>query len=212
MPGEKPVILSHPHWWYFWKQVAAGIVVVLLFALAVWASGTLATVLMWIAVIALVIWLLDTVFELVQWRTSRFAVTDQRVAYQSGFFRRKGVSIPLNRVNNVNFEQGFIARLTRNGVVTIESAGETGDSVFENIPDPDNVRSVIFKQMRAFDQADSDRDAEALAKAMRDDPARGGNSGPSVEARLAELDRLRDSGAVSDEEYARKRSDILGSL
>jgi len=50
--------------------------------------------------------------------------------------RLRGVSIPLNRINNVNFDQSLIARLLNNGIVTIESAGETGDSVFENIRDP----------------------------------------------------------------------------
>ncbi len=212
MPGEQMVLFSHPHWWYFWKQALGGLAVIAMLVLAVWAGGFLETAFVWIAIIGGVLWLLDTAYELVQWRTTRFAVTDQRVAYQSGFFRRKGVSIPLNRVNNVNFEQSFIARLTRNGIVTIESAGETGDSVFENIPDPSHVRSVIFNQMNAYDAADSDRDAAALAQAIRE---QGGGSGPtpkSVEDRLAELDRLHDSGAISDEEYAAKRNDILGSL
>ena len=211
IPGEKMVLFSHPHWWYFWKQALGGIVVLAVLLLGFWAGGFVETSLFWIAGIGFVIWLVDTIYELVQWRTTRFAVTDQRVAYQTGFFRRKGVSIPLNRVNNVNFEQGFIARLTGNGVVTIESAGETGDSVFENIPDPNNVRSVIFNQMKAYDDADSDRDAAALAQAIRET---GGTGSPSksVEERLAELDHLRDSGAISDEEYATKRDDILGSI
>ena len=160
-------------------------------------------------------WLVDIVYELVQWRTSRFAITDQRVAYQAGFFRRTGVSIPLNRINNVNFEQSLIARLTGNGTVTIESAGETGDSVFENIPDPSNVRSLIFAQMQADEVSDSERDAEAIARAMRND--QGAPPPPpaptaSVQERLAQLDELRAAGAISENEYAQKRSEILGSL
>ena len=213
MPGEKMVLFSHPHWWYFWKQVVGGLVIFGVLLLAMWAGGFLETTLLWIAGIGFILWLLDTIYEFVNWRTTRFAVTDQRVAYQSGFFRRKGVSIPLNRVNNVNFEQSFIARLTGNGVVTIESAGETGDSVFENIPDPDSVRSIIFKQMNDYDAADSDRDAAALARAMREDQPAGAPAQPSsVQDRLAELDKLRETGVISDEEYTKKRDDILGSL
>ena len=81
--------------------------------------------------------------------------------------RRSGVSIPLNRITNVNFDQSIIARTLNNGIVTIESAGETGDSVFENIPDPENVRNVIFKQVDIDKEADSTRDADALAAALR---------------------------------------------
>lgn len=212
MPGENMVLFSHPHWWYFWKQVLGGVGVLAAVLLAVWAGGFLETAFTWIAIVGGVLWVLDTVYELVQWRTTRFAVTDQRVAYQSGFLRRKGVSIPLNRVNNVNFEQSFIARMTGNGIVTIESAGETGDSVFENIPDPDRVRSVIFNQMSAYDAADSDRDAAALAQAIRDQAGGAGSTSKSVEDRLAELDHLRSTGMISDDEYATKRAEILGSL
>jgi uncharacterized membrane protein YdbT with pleckstrin-like domain len=133
------------------------------------------------------------------------------VAYQSGFFRRRGVSIPLNRVNNVNFEQTFVARVLGNGILTIESAGETGDSVFENIPHPEQVRATIFGQVEADEAADSERDAAALARAIK-------TSGPtpteqpSTQERLRRLEELRTQGLVSDEEYAAKRAAILEDL
>jgi uncharacterized membrane protein YdbT with pleckstrin-like domain len=169
MPDEKMILASNPHWFYFWKQVAAAVGILALL-LASWLIDTdwMESVLGWITLIAFIVLLLDLVYEFVQWKTTRFAITDQRVAYQSGVIRRRGVSIPLNRVNNVNFDQSFIARILNNGIVTIESAGQTGDSVFENIPDPEHVRGVIFAQVEADEQRDSDRDAASLAKAMRE--------------------------------------------
>ena len=218
MPDEKMILASNPHWFYFWKQVAAAIGVVgLLFLLMVLEDGWADTVIGWAALVAFVILLLDVVFEFVQWKTTRFAITDQRVAYQSGFVRRRGVSIPLNRINNVNSEQSVIARVLNNGIVTIESAGETGDSVFENIPDPEKVRTLIFAQVEADEQADSDRDAASLAKAMRDhvaptSPAAASPSGPSVQDRLAALEGMKTQGLVNDAEYATKRQQILDEL
>lgn len=208
MPGETLVLSAHPHWWYFWKQVAAG-VGVLLFVFLMWVVDIewLATVFGWLALISAVVWLANTVYEFVQWRTTRFAVTDERVAYTSGIIRRVGVSIPLNRVNNVNFEQSLIARILNNGVVTIESAGETGDSVFENIPDPKQTRATIFAQMQADEQADSNRDAAAIADALR-----GSGGTGSVQDRLNELDRLLEQGHVSQEEYEAKRQQIIADL
>ncbi len=211
MPGESMVLHSHPHWWYFWKQVVSGIGIVVLLVLVFITDGGLSTFLQWVTVIAFVVWLLDTIYEFAEWQTTRFAVTDQRVAYQSGLVRRKGVSIPLNRVNNVNFEQGMIARMLSNGTLTIESAGETGDSVFENIPDPDSVRSLIFQQMDAYGNSRAERDAAAMARAMNSDHDAPGMPA-SVEERLAKLDALRAAGTITDDEYAEKRSDILGSL
>jgi uncharacterized membrane protein YdbT with pleckstrin-like domain len=214
MPNENMILASNPHWFYFWKQVAAGAGVIgLLLLLAAVDVDWLNTFIWWLVVISVIVLVLDLVYQFIQWKTTRFAITDQRVAYQSGIFRRRGVSIPLNRINNVNFFQSAIARMLNNGVVTIESAGETGDSVFENIPDPERVRALIFQQVEADEQADSDRDAAALAKALRDHQAVGPTDSPvPATERLAQLDQLRAQGLVTDEEYQAKRQKILDEL
>ena len=215
MPNEKMILASNPHWFYFWKQVAAaaGIFGLLLLLWTVdveWLNSIIG----WVALIAFVVLLLDVIFEYIQWQTTRFAITNERVAYQSGIIRRRGVSIPLNRINNVNFNQSMIARMLNNGVVTIESAGETGDSVFENIPDPEKVRTLIFAQVEADEQRDSDRDAAALAKAMREqvEPNPAAPAGPTPQERLAALEDMKEQGLVNDAEYAMKRQQILDEL
>ncbi len=213
MPGEDMVLYSNPHWWYFWKDAVAGLIflgflILLLIADDGWVNDGLG----WLTLIAFVVFVVMTAYAFVQWRTTKFAITTERVAYQSGIIRRRGVSIPLNRINNVNFNQTMIARMLDNGVVIIESAGETGDSVFENIPEPEKVRALIFKQVEADEQRDSDRDAAALAKALRDQAPPAATGGPSVPERLKQLDDLRAQGLVTDEEYASKRQAIIEDL
>ena len=212
MPGEKMVMHSHPHWWFFWKQAAGGLVVVLLLIMtSAVSTDWLSDVLWFITVIALIVWVVNTIYQFVQWRTTQFAVTDQRVAYQSGVIRRSGVSIPLNRVNNVNFDQSMIARMLNNGIVIVESAGETGDSVFENIPDPESVRSLIFGQVEADETADSERDAAALARILKEQNV-DGPAAQSAQDRLKELEGLHAQGLVSDDEFEVKRKQILDDL
>ncbi len=215
MPDEKLVLASNPHWFYFWKQFISGAVFIGLLLLLRWVNlDWLDSFLRWILLFAVVVFIFMSIYDFVQWRTTKFAITDQRVAYQSGILRRRGVSIPLNRINNVNFDQGAIARLFNNGIVTIESAGETGDSVFENVPNPEHVRSLIFGEIQADEQRDSDRDATALAKAMQEHMASPASTDPppTVQERLAQLDALRAQGHISDTEYDEKRRAILDSL
>ena len=92
-----------------------------------------------------------------------------------------------------------------NGVVTIESAGETGDSVFENIPDPEHVRTLIFKQMEIDEQSDSHRDAAAIADALEGPGSSRSGTGRlsplQPRNRLTELEGLHQRGLVSDEEF-----------
>ena len=212
MPGEEMILYSNPHWWYFWKEIASAVVLLgflVVLAVVEWVDNNVIRIILGVAVIVIIA---TTVYAFIGWKTTRFAITDQRVAYQSGIIRRRGVSIPLNRVNNVNFSQSFIARLLNNGIVTIESAGETGDSVFENIPDPEKVRTLIFQQVEADEQADSDRSAASLAKAMQQQVAPLPAAGPSAQERLKALDDLRAQGLVNDAEYDLKRNQILAEL
>lgn len=213
MPNEKMVLASNPHWFYFWKEVVGAIlvIVVLLIAASIDVSW-IDSALRWLLIAGVIVLLVSIVIRYVNWKTTRFAITTERVAYQSGMFRRRGVSIPLNRVNNVNFHQSFIARIFDNGVVVIESAGETGDSVFENIPHPEHVRATIFAQVEADEQRDSDRDAAALAKAMQDSMPSAAPAAPTPQERLAQLDALRAQGLVNESEYATKRQQILDEL
>lgn len=217
MPNEKMILASNPHWFYFWKQVLAGVGVFGLLLL-LWTVDVdwINSILGWATLVAFIVLIVDVAFEFIQWQTTRFAVTSERVAYQSGIIRRRGVSIPLNRVNNVNFDQSMIARLLNNGVVTIESAGETGDSVFENIPNPEEVRTLIFAQVEADEQRDSDRDAAALAKAMREQGEAVAPSEspapPSPQERLAALEDMLEQGLISEDEHATKRQQILDEL
>ena len=213
MPGEKMILYSNPHWWYFWKEVAASFGLLgLLLLMVVFGDGVINDTIKFISGVVFVVIIVATIYAFIGWKTTRFAITDQRVAYQSGIIQRRGVSIPLNRVNNVNFTQSFIARALNNGIVTIESAGETGDSVFENIPDPEKVRTLIFQQVEADEQADSDRNAAALAKAMQQHIAPPPTAGTSAQERLKALDDLRTQGLVNDVEYELKRKQILEEL
>ena len=215
MPGEKMIMYANPHWWYFWKEVAGALVLIALMILVLALDGGwFDSFITWIIPVALIVLVVSTVYQFVQWKTTKFAITDQRVAYQSGIIRRRGVSIPLNRVNNVNFNQTVIARMLNNGVVIIESAGETGDSVFENIPDPEKVRTLIFQQVEADEQRDSDRDAASLAKAMQQHvpPPPPSAGTPSVPERLKQLEDLRAQGLVTPEEFEVKRAKILEDL
>ena len=53
-----------------------------------------------------------------------FVVTDRRVIYRTGVLSKRGVEIPLERINNINFHR-VIDRIIGAGDRDIESAGQT---------------------------------------------------------------------------------------
>ena len=75
-----------------------------------------------------------------------------RVIYQRGLFGRQRLEIPLQRVNNVLFEQSFLERLVNAGDVIVESGADDRDVVFDNTPDPEFVQAKIQRAVRALDR------------------------------------------------------------
>jgi len=58
---------------------------------------------------------------------------------------RRGRDIPLTRINDVSFEKGLLDRLLGAGRLVVESAGEHGQLVLNEIPDVQEVQATLFQ-------------------------------------------------------------------
>ena len=68
---------------------------------------------------------------------------------------KHGVEIPLERINNINFDQRIFERMIGAGDLDIESAGREGQSHFEDVRHPDGVQQEIYRQMESQRQGDA---------------------------------------------------------
>ncbi len=218
LPGEKVELRTHPHWWFFWQHMlaAVGLVLLLWLWIAVTSKGFVNNALKLLFLVALVVWVLATVLRYIEYRTTVFMVTDKRIAYQSGLLRRNGMSIQLNRINNVSYEQGILERMLNNGTVTIESAAEQGTTVFRNIPHPNATRQLIYREIEADEDRYSNRDGKAVAEAIRQTgaiaPPPAAAAQPSATDRMSQLQQLHAQGLVSDADFEAKKAEILKDL
>ena len=133
----------HPHWWYFAKPAAALVVSILVgIASMVWLDGDARegrqlgrrSPASWSSAI----WL---VTRYIQWSTTNFVITSDRVIFRTGVFAKHGIEIPLERVNNVIFHQSMIERMLGAGDLLIESGGEDGQQRFTDVRDPTRCRA-----------------------------------------------------------------------
>ncbi len=84
-----------------------------------------------------------------EWNFTHFVVTDDRVIYRTGVLAKRGVEIPMERINNINFHQGMFERFIGAGDLDIESAGKDGQSHFDDVWHPDGVQQELYRQMEA---------------------------------------------------------------
>jgi uncharacterized membrane protein YdbT with pleckstrin-like domain len=142
--GERELYEGRPSWralmsfYVLGIGIAVGVLVIL---------GFLADEMGTAVVIAAVIAGLTLVIGYVRRIATKYLITTQRLRISRGILRKKVQETRLERVQNVNYEQGVLDRIFRVGNVDFDTAG-TDDSEFrfEWVNQPEGV-------VRAVDQA-----------------------------------------------------------
>jgi uncharacterized membrane protein YdbT with pleckstrin-like domain len=159
----------------------------------------------WWAAFALLL-LVVVLPDFLNWYTSIFAVTSERIIHRKGWISKYSMEIPLEAINDVRFEQGILDRMVGAGTLVIQSASEQGRQVFEDIRHPEDVQKTIYhegeknkKRMYLGDTGDGPSRGAAAAP-----------SAPSVTTELERLAKLHTDGVLTDEEFAAQKAKILG--
>jgi uncharacterized membrane protein YdbT with pleckstrin-like domain len=158
---EHVVLHLHPHW----KAMIRPVIVLVLAIAAVVAgflflpAGSGGTVGLYaIGGVALLAVATLTFWPWLVWRTTHYVFTNERVLLQEGVFSRDRRDIPLARVNDHAMSQRFLERILGCGTLTIESAGERGQSVLKDIPGVERVQTTLYELVEA------DRDAHSIGE------------------------------------------------
>ncbi len=205
--GEEIALDLRPHWWFFSKHIASGIPLFVVGGLiAFMNSGGFKTVLLVMWGILAVGWAVWLGLKYLEWTFTHFVVTDDRVIYRTGVLAKRGVEIPMERINNINFHQGIWERIIGAGDLDIESAGRDGQSHFNDVWHPDGVQQELYRQM----------EANAKKRAGWSNPAPTSSFAPtaaaapqSVPEQLQQLADLRDRGVITAAEFETKKAQLL---
>jgi uncharacterized membrane protein YdbT with pleckstrin-like domain len=214
---EQVALDLQPHWWFFAKQIGMGLGLILLIGLIFGFLGggdtrDVATYAWAIVVLGYAIWL---AIKYLDWRFTHFVVTDQRVIFRTGVLAKRGVEIPLNRINNINFRQRIFERFIGAGNLEIESAGKDGQSTFTDVRHPDGVQHVIYEMIETNEQRRAQWStpqgvpAAAPAPTAASAPSAPSSAPASLTQQIEELADLRDRGLITAAEYETKKAQLL---
>ena len=197
---ERLIIDIRPHWVALVLPVlttlllvAAEVVIFVFFDPPRWLG--------WAALgLGLLLLLAFPVRSFLDWVTSHFVLTSDRVIHRAGWLARSSMEVPLERVNDVRFRQNVLERVVGAGDLVIESGGEYGQNRFTDIRNPEDVQKLIYEM--------SEENQDRIA-ASGSGPA----SGPDDPLdQLEQLARLKAQGHVTDEEYETQKRRLLGRL
>ena len=131
------------------------------------------------------------------WDNRKYVVTSRRVIQISGVFNKDVTDSSLEKVNDVKMEQSFLGRLLDFGDIEILTASEQGINLFKHIGSPIRFKTAMIN---------------AKAKLELEHAGGGKPAEMDVPALIARLDDLRKHGVLSEEEFQKKKAELLAKL
>ena len=202
-------------------------------------SGTLANILGWVTAVLFFGGLVVAAWTVLRYVNQEYVLTNRRVIQVEGVLNRNATDSSLEKINDAVLTQSVFGRMFDFGDLTVLTASESGIETMRMLRSPIVFKKKMLDAKHDY-EVDMERAGWAPDAAAprwrgrpRPTPARRRRRRPSVAApaaprplrrpartsdpdevtrTLANLADLRDRGAISPEEYERKKADLLGRL
>ncbi len=200
-----------PHWLYFFGP-AITLIVLIVVAIALVAAFD-SSWLGWFSAAALIVGACWLIGRFIRWRSTYFVITNDKVIYRQGVFRKSGVQIPLERVNSVNFDQNLVERLVGAGDLIIESGGMAGPASFTDVRHPDKVQIVLHDAIEENAMGITPSAGEMPHRPRAEAPVVSTPlppPPPDVASQLERLEGLLQRGTITREEFDAQKQRLLG--
>lgn len=205
--NEEVLLDVRPHWWFITPQAA--LVVLTIIVISVAAALGAPDVVLYIIGVLIVGALLNFAWRYVNWSGVNFVITTDRLIFRSGVFSKRGIEIPLERINTVFFNTTLFERAVGSGDLTIESAGEGGQQNFDNVRKPQLIQQEIYRAMEINKTQEFSAMAQAHAAA---NTAAAAQRELSIPEQIEQLDKLRLRGVITETEFQTKKADLLNRM
>jgi len=205
--GESVERVSREHWISLVATVLLnGLAILALLGLGSWvlAGETAAQepALRWLGYALLLVTLLPIgrmAADLLRWRARRYVISSRRVLEIEGVFNRMVRDSNLDKVNDLVLRQSLMGRLLDYGDVDIITGSDVGLNRLQRLAHP-----ILFKKAIL----DNKEDFDALVRGGLPMSAQDGAPADPAAA-MAQLQKLREQNLISEEEFQKKRSEVL---
>lgn len=227
LTGEQIIFETKKHWFAPIRTSLIAILILLgALALRVIAPGGgpvlgfLGNLMDLVSTVLLLVGIVWVGYNIVEWLSAHFGVTNMRVLRYEGLLRRSSSETLLKTLTDVRLEEPAIGRMLGFGNLRILTAsGRAGEDDWRTVAKAKELRTAIQEQLAAVTGGAATPEAAARAPARAATPADAPAAAPAPMAApadtassLAALDNLRTQGLITEEEYQAKRSEILGRI
>ena len=142
-PDEKVIYATRLHWLIYLKAILLLILALVCLVLASGASEPGIAISLWIGAAVLGLFgLLSGISAFIQQAATELVLTDRRVIYKTGVFKRHTMEMNRSKVETVGVDQSVLGRLLNYGTVIVRGTGGSFEPI-RHIEDPLTFRNHI---------------------------------------------------------------------
>jgi uncharacterized membrane protein len=188
-------------------------------------AGFISNVFSLITIVALVIAVVGFVWSALRWKSQEYVLTDQRVIHVRGVITKQSSDSVLESLSDAKIEIPMLGRMMGWGNMVLMTANESGNERMLALRDPIGFKKAVLeaKTARTMRMTTAAYTASNVAAGVPT-PAPvqapvvapvapvAAPSGEDVTKTLTALAGLRDSGAITPEEYEAKKKELLDRI
>ena len=202
--GEKILVITRQHWFVVASAVffESAMILISLIALIVGVFvvkdvPAVAELIIALACLIIIFILgLSMLRDILIWWNRQYIITSMRVIQISGVINKNLTDSSLEKVNDVKLSQSILGRIFDYGDVEILTASELGANLFRRIGNPVGFKTAMMNAKQELEHG-----GESVSK-----------RGEDVPSLIAQLDQLNKQGVLTDEEFARKKQQLLEKM
>lgn len=199
--GEEVVLITRKHIFTLWQPIIATAICLAVGAILFLPTGGLILILPGISLL----WL---GFKIIERNHTLWAVTTLRIIDEEGLFSVETKESPLDKINNVSYSASIFGRMFGYGNVEIQTAAETGATLYEMVENPRKLKDTITQMQEDYKTLQSRRQAKEMADSLGVHLGKVGNGG-GIGSEIEKLAELRDKGILTEEEFQAAKKKLL---
>jgi CRP-like cAMP-binding protein/ABC-type multidrug transport system fused ATPase/permease subunit len=148
LSGELIVSLSHRHWIVLFQKLRLAGIILLISLVFMGLSLVFQMFFSWILALSMLLFIPALIWGLLDYWHDYFIITNQRIIQQekvilTSEYQREAL---LEQIERVDVETSFWGNMLGYGTLRVFTAGTTGSIGFDMVPEPDSLKTIIFRE------------------------------------------------------------------
>jgi membrane protein YdbS with pleckstrin-like domain len=211
---EKIILATRHHWFVLARSIILEVfLIIVIFAATIVnfvflypSQSTISVILGFIGFALLSIPIITGTRDILIWTNHLYIVTNLRVMQIAGIFNKSVIDSSLDKVNDIKMDQSAMGRMFGYGDIEILTASELGVNQFKKIDDPLKFKNSIINAKAYLEHGDE------FAPPPTPAPAPVPETRVDIPAMIAQLAELRKQGILTEDEFQRKKAELLTKI